>query len=122
MCRSRIVRAISRLKTTIGWYFGLSGVVAVLALGVLIATYVPNTFLASNQDKILGNLVTIFFGAVSGLSLKEIQNKRERILLLEFVIEEYEDVERAGCLPGSPERLTVDQHCSQVIGKVLTGS
>ena len=93
-----------------------------LALALLVVTYLPITAFATLQDKALGNLVTIFFGAVSGLSLKEVQNKRDKILLLQFVVEEYEELDRAGCLPGSPERIAAESHCVLVIEKILGGS
>ena len=122
MCRNRIARTISRLQATISWYFGLAGVVAGLALALLLITYLPTTVFAALHEKALGNLVTIFFGAVSGLSLKEVQNKRDKVLLLQFVVEEYEDLDRAGCLPGSPERIAAENHCVLVIEKILGGS
>ncbi len=121
MCRSRIARTISRLRTTIAWYFRLAGIVGGLALAVLIVTYLPNPILGSIKEKALGNLVTIFFGAISGLSVKEIQNKRDKVLLLQFVVEEYEQLDAAGYLPGSPEQVAVENHCVFLIEKILGG-
>jgi hypothetical protein len=122
MCRSRIARTISRLQTTIAWHFGLAGTVGVLALAVLIVTYLPNPTLRSIKEKALGNLVTIFFSAISGLSVKEIQNKRDKVLLLQFVVEEYEELDVAGNLRGSPEHAVVENHCVLLIEKILGGS
>jgi hypothetical protein len=96
--------------------------VALFAVALLIFTYLPNHIFATLQEKALGNLVTIFFGAISGLSIKEIQNKRDKILLLEFVVEEYEELDRTGILPESPERLAAENHCVLVIEKILGGS
>jgi hypothetical protein len=96
--------------------------VAALAIALLVITYLPNHIFATLQEKALGNLVTIFFGAISGLSIKEVQNKQDKILLLEFVVEEYEELDRADSLPGSPERLAAESHCVLVIEKILGGS
>ena len=74
------------------------------------------------NEKALGNLVTIFFGAVTGFSVKEVQNKRDKVLLLQFVIEEYEQLDAAGSLPGSPEHSSVENHCVLLIEKILGGS
>lgn len=122
MCRTRIARTISRLKTTIAWYFGLAGTVGSLAIAVLIATYLPHAVLAALNQRALGNLVTIFFGAISGLSVKEVQNRRDKILLLQFVVEEYEQLDAAGSVPGSPEREAVESRCVLIIEKILGGS
>jgi hypothetical protein len=78
--------------------------------------------MGSLKEKALGNLVTIFFGAVSGLSVKEIQNKRDKVLLLEFLVEEYKQLDATGCLPGSPEHVAVENHCVVLIDKILGGS
>jgi hypothetical protein len=110
------------MQTTISWYFGLAGIVGGLALAVLIVTYLPIKTLAPIWDKALGNLITIFFGAVSGLSVKEIQNKRDKILLLQFVVEEYDQLDAVGSPSGSPERVAVENHCVLVIEKILGGS
>jgi len=74
------------------------------------------------MDKALGNLVTIFFSAISGLSVKEIQNKRDKLQLLRFVEEEYQQLGAAGHLPGTPKHAAVENKCELLIEKILGGS
>lgn len=104
------------------WYYRLAAIVGVLALAVLIVTYLRTPISDPLKDKALGNLVTIFFGAISGLSLKEIQGKHDRVLLLQFVADEYKDLETNGYLPGSDKYVAVEGHCTALIDRILGGS
>ena len=62
----------------------------VVAVGTLVLVNLPVVQRFLGTDKIQGTLVGALFGAFAGLPLKEIQDRRNKVLLLDLLIDEDE--------------------------------
>lgn len=98
-------------------YFRLTILVMSLVL-VIIGLTVKGPL---HEEKVFGTLLSLFVGLLSGFPIKEIQARKDRILLLELLNREYEVLVTSGASPGCAEWAAVETHCQQTIDKVLGG-
>jgi hypothetical protein len=104
------------MRATVRWYFGFALlVVAVAAITLLLANW-PGLPILSGTDKVQGTLVGALFGAFAGLPLKEIQDRRNKILLLELLEDEYKE---ASVLHDPVALEKLEQRCQQLTDKIL---
>jgi hypothetical protein len=55
------------------------------------------------EEKPFGTVLCLFVGLLSGFSIKEIQARQDRILLLQLLNREYEVLVNSGTLPTSQD-------------------
>jgi hypothetical protein len=104
------------MRATIRWYVGFALVVIAVAATTLALVNWPGGPILPGADKVQGTLVGALFGAFASLPLKEIQDRRNKILLLQLVTEDYEDASRLDD-PVALEKL--EQRCQQLTDKIL---
>jgi hypothetical protein len=118
MCKATIKRVADRMRATIRWYFGFAIVVITVAAATLVAVNLPIVQRLLGTNNLQGTLVGALFGAFAGLPLKEIQDRRNKVLLLDLLIDEYEHV---SSLPDQSALESLEQRCRQITDKILGG-
>jgi hypothetical protein len=117
-CKAQLDRVTARMKQTIFWYYWLTASVGTVAVVMMVLVNMPGVPLALTADKIQGNLITALFGALSLPSFNEIQKRRDRILRLLLVKEEYDSV---SVLSGQTALAELERRCHQAVDEVLKG-
>jgi hypothetical protein len=116
MCRATLERIVERMRTTVRWYFGFALLVIGIAAITLVLVNWPSAPILPGADKVQGSLVGALFGAFAGLPLKEIQDRRNKLLLLELLAEEYEET---SALQDAVAFEKLEQRCQQLTDRIL---
>jgi hypothetical protein len=109
---------MERMRSTIRWYLMLAGTVFAIACIAIVLVNWPSGPLVRWADKTQGNLVSVFFAALAGLPLKDVQDRKNKILLLSLLVEEFSSVSVLRD-PAAVDRL--EQRCQQLVDKILGG-
>jgi hypothetical protein len=113
MCRGKLKRVIRLLESAIKWYCILAisiSTVAFILIAIVFSGLIPGA------DKVQAVLVTAFFGAVAGVPIRDMFDRRSKILLMELLSDDFTEAERD---PGA--YALVEQRCQQLVDKILGG-
>lgn len=88
MCHAKLERVIAHLRNTLRGYYCLMVFVLGVTLAMLVLVNLSGR-LAVIGEKVAGNLVAAFFGTLSLPSLNEIQKRRDRVLRLQLLKDDY---------------------------------
>src|SRR5689334_20279682 len=118
MCLKKVELVIDRMQNAITWHVCW----AVSLVTVAVAAFISTLFVYSLKiqiDKLQGTLVSVFFAAMAAFPIKEIHARRDKILLLRLVKEDYETLRTNTTLPSGQTVSALEDDCAKILQKVL---
>jgi hypothetical protein len=106
------------MRITIRWYFGFAVLVIAVSAITLVLVNLPPIQRILGTDKVQGTLFGALFGAFVSLPLKEIQDRRNKILLLDLLFDEFDN---ASALRDALALEKLELRCQQITDKILGG-
>src|ERR1035438_352796 len=119
MCIDHVDPAIARIRHSIFWYISTGVAMGLVAITVLILSYLPTSPFYQDRDKIVGNIFSAFFGALSVIPVVPIDTRRNKIAYLKMFKQDYQRqiITGSAVSPGPP---TIDEkRCHEILQKVL---